>query len=361
MTTFHLSSILEKMANPDRDFRFMATSDLSLELTKEAFKLDPDGEKKVCNMIVKLLFEDSSGDVQGLAVKCLGPLAKKIHETQINELLDKTTDQLLKKPDKKNDTREIASMALKTLVAEIPAKDGGIVVRRLVTRLINALVGEDVPEIKYDCLDILNDLLARFGTLMAKEHESVQKAVLPQLSNSRPNTRKKAISCLSHLSLFVGDKLFISLVDFLIENAEKSTKVDLIRTFIQAIGAISRSVGFRLGKFMSKIIPLITKYCNDPRFKKDDELKENCFQTFESLVLRCPKEISPFLQQIIELSITFISYDPNYDSDQMDTDDAEEEDEDEEEMDDYSDDDDMSWKVRRASSKALAADRKSVV
>jgi len=41
-------------------------------------------------------------------------------------------------------------------------------------------------------------------------------------------------------------------------------------------------------------------------------------------VLRCPKEISPYLQQIIELSINFISYDPNYDSDQMETDEEEE-------------------------------------
>jgi cullin-associated NEDD8-dissociated protein 1 len=61
------------------------------------------------------------------------------------------------------------------------------------------------------------------------------------------------------------------------------------------------------------------------------------------------------LHQITELSIAFISYDPNYDSDQMDTEEGEEEEEDEEEVDDYSDDDDMSYKVRRASSKALGA------
>jgi len=120
----------------------MATSDLSAELVKETFKLDTESERKVCAMLLKLLLEDSSGDVQGLAVKwyecsfcysfsvltnenSLGPLVKKIHENQINELLDKLADQLLKKLDKKSaDTREIASMGLKTLVAEIPAKDG---------------------------------------------------------------------------------------------------------------------------------------------------------------------------------------------------------------------------------------------
>ena len=46
----------------------MATSDLLAELQKESFKPDTDGEKKICRAILKLL-NDSSSDVQGLAVK----------------------------------------------------------------------------------------------------------------------------------------------------------------------------------------------------------------------------------------------------------------------------------------------------
>jgi len=47
----------------------MALSDLANELPKDTFKLDGgDSEKKICTSIVQLL-DDSSGDVQGLAVK----------------------------------------------------------------------------------------------------------------------------------------------------------------------------------------------------------------------------------------------------------------------------------------------------
>lgn len=48
--------------------RFMATNDLMLELQKDSMKLDEDSERKVVNMLLKLL-EDKNGEVQNLAVK----------------------------------------------------------------------------------------------------------------------------------------------------------------------------------------------------------------------------------------------------------------------------------------------------
>lgn len=52
----------------DKDYRYMATSDLLLELQKDSFKPDTDGERKICKALLKLL-NDQSSDVQGLAVK----------------------------------------------------------------------------------------------------------------------------------------------------------------------------------------------------------------------------------------------------------------------------------------------------
>ena len=52
----------------DKDFRYMATSDLLSELSKATFKPDTDGESKLCRCVLKLL-NDQSSDVQGLAVK----------------------------------------------------------------------------------------------------------------------------------------------------------------------------------------------------------------------------------------------------------------------------------------------------
>uniref|UniRef100_A0A3Q4BY11 Uncharacterized protein n=1 Tax=Mola mola TaxID=94237 RepID=A0A3Q4BY11_MOLML len=66
--SYHISNLLEKMSSADKDFRFMATNDLMLELQKDGIKLDEDSEGKVVTRLLQLL-EDKNGEVQNLAVK----------------------------------------------------------------------------------------------------------------------------------------------------------------------------------------------------------------------------------------------------------------------------------------------------
>lgn len=71
------------------------------------------------------------------------------------------------------------------------------------------------------------------------------------------------------------------------------------------------------------------------------------------MVLKCPKEIKPHVEDIMNLCLEYICYDPNYNYDDDGDADAEDgdammdcdDDMDDESDDDYSDDDDMSWKV----------------
>lgn len=102
-------------------------------------------------------------------------------------------------------------------------------------------------------------------------------------------------------------------------------------------------------------------------------------------MLRCPRDISSYCDEILHLTLEYLSYDPNF-TDNMDEDIDEEileEDEDEyvhsrsgsllrlirffllikslvkfccsESANEYTDDEDVSWKVRRAAAKCLAA------
>lgn len=57
-----------QIASKDKDFRYMATSDLLNELQKDTFKADGDLERKLCQVVLTQL-EDTSGDISGLAVK----------------------------------------------------------------------------------------------------------------------------------------------------------------------------------------------------------------------------------------------------------------------------------------------------
>lgn len=57
-----------QIASKDKDFRYMATSDLQGELAKDNFKTEGETEKKLCQAILQQL-DDISGDISGMAVK----------------------------------------------------------------------------------------------------------------------------------------------------------------------------------------------------------------------------------------------------------------------------------------------------
>uniref|UniRef100_A0AAR2KJF0 Cullin-associated and neddylation-dissociated 2 (putative) n=1 Tax=Pygocentrus nattereri TaxID=42514 RepID=A0AAR2KJF0_PYGNA len=88
--TYHISNLLEKMTSTDKDFRFMATNDLMMELQKDSIKLDEDSERKVVTMLLKLL-EDKNGEVQNLAVKWLSSTLVSFHQSILTSLLPQLT------------------------------------------------------------------------------------------------------------------------------------------------------------------------------------------------------------------------------------------------------------------------------
>lgn len=67
-TQLHFYFFFEQMSSSDKDFRFMATTDLMTELQKSSIKLDDEIERKIVKMLLNLL-EDKNGEVQNLAVK----------------------------------------------------------------------------------------------------------------------------------------------------------------------------------------------------------------------------------------------------------------------------------------------------
>eukprot|EP00741_Cyanophora_paradoxa_P025544 tig00000383_g24650.t1 len=355
MSTFAVSSILEKMGSRDKDFRYMATSDLLGELQKDTFKMDADGERKICVTLLKQL-EDSSGDIQGLAVKCLSPLVKKVHESQVEEIVDTLCTHLLKG---KEEQRDISSIGLKTVINELPANTvAHCVAKRLVPKLLSGIRQDEATEVKLECLEILNDLLKRFGSLMAHDHDNIKDATLPLLAHAKPSVRKKALVCVASLAMSIPERLLSHVVEHLLDQVQKS-KGEVMRTYIQTMGAVSRTVGYRLGKHLERIVPLFIRYCDDEK-ASDDELRENCLQALESFVQRCAKEVTPHVQRIVQLCLKYVRHDPNY-QDAGEDDDGEamsEDGEDEGDDDDdneYSDDEDVSWKVRRACAKCLEA------
>ncbi|XP_007575565.1 PREDICTED: cullin-associated NEDD8-dissociated protein 1 isoform X1 [Poecilia mexicana] len=355
--SYHISNLLEKMTSSDKDFRFMATNDLMTELQKDSIKLDDDSERKVVRMILKLL-EDKNGEVQNLAVKCLGPLVSKVKEYQVETIVDTLCTNML---SDKEQLRDISSIGLKTVIGELPPASSGSalaasVCKKITGRLTSAIAKQEDVSVQLEALDIMADMLCRQGGLLVNFHPSILSCLLPQLTSPRLAVRKRTIMALGHLVMSCGNLVFIDLIEHLLTELGRNDNMSTTRTYIQCTAAISRQAGHRIGEYLEKIIPLVVKFCN----VDDDELREYCIQAFESFVRRCPKEVYPHVPTIISICLRYLTYDPNYNFDDEDEDDnamdAEQNDEDYQGSDDeYSDDDDMSWKVRRAAAKCLDA------
>mgnify|MGYP002803523298 FL=1 len=353
---YHISSLLDKMTSNDKDFRFMAINDLMAELQKDSIKLDDESERRVVHMLLKLL-EDKNGEVQNLTVKCLGPLVGKVKEYHIESIVDSLCSNMLSPNEQ---LRDISSIGLKTVIGELPPASSALaanIAKRITGRLTTTVLKSADVSVQLEALDILGDLLSKFGGLLVSFHSSIQKSLFAQLKSPRLAVRKRAIIALGYLVTSANTSLFIELIDALVTELKKNETHSTTRTYIQCMGSLCRQAGHRFGEHLERIIPLIVKYA---KIDGDDELREYCIQAFESFVIRCPKEVTAHVSKITELCLEFICFDPNYnygsddeDDNSMDTDDQEDDEGSDDE--EYSDDDDMSWKVRRASAKCLGA------
>uniref|UniRef100_A0A8C2HKA5 Cullin-associated and neddylation-dissociated 1 n=1 Tax=Cyprinus carpio TaxID=7962 RepID=A0A8C2HKA5_CYPCA len=230
------------------------------------------------------------------------------------------------------------------------------VCKKITGRLTSAIAKQEDVSVQLEALDIMADMLCRQGGLLVNFHPSILSCLLPQLTSPRLAVRKRTIIALGHLVMSCGNLVFVDLIEHLLSELSRNESMSTTRTYIQCIAAISRQAGHRIGEYLEKIIPLVVKFCS----VDDDELREYCIQAFESFVRRCPKEVYPHVPTVISICLKYLTYDPNYNYDDEDEDenamDADGVDEDYQGSDDeYSDDDDMSWKVRRAAAKCLDA------
>ena len=148
MSSTFLNALLEKTSDWDKDERYMATNDLCNELSKD-LKIDEAMERRICAAVLKQL-DDQSNDVQSVAVKCLAIILKKVHQTQVGEICDKLCALIL---EGKDALRDIYSIGLKTLIADVPEEMGLLVSERLTGRLLNGITRTGSDDIKRECLD----------------------------------------------------------------------------------------------------------------------------------------------------------------------------------------------------------------
>lgn len=280
----------------------------------------------------------------------LGPLVNKVKENQVETIVDTLCQNMISSNEQ---LRDISSIGLKTVISELPQNSTTLVpnvCQRITGKLSDAIKMNDVS-VQLEALDILSDLLSRFGDLLIPFHEVILKALVPQLESARQAVRKRTIVALSHLLTTCSNEAYNEVIMHLLNGLEKPQNAATVRTYIQCFAAICRQAGHRL-MHIDRVMQLLNQYSQ----RDDDELREFCLQACEAFVTRCPEAIKPHIPSIIALCLNYITYDPNYNYEADDNEagfQMETEDDDDEGSEEYSDDDDMSWKVRRSAAKCL--------
>ena len=180
MSAQTINALLEKTTNWDKDERYMATSDLIAELQKDA-KIDTNLERRICSAILTQL-DDVNNDVQSIAVKCLSILVKKVQEQQVCDICDRLSKLII---DGKKELRDVYSNGLKTAIGVVPDHMGPTVAGKLTNRLLGGIGNDEVAEVKLECLDLMTDLLKRFGHEMDQDHSGITGACMKQLNHAR--------------------------------------------------------------------------------------------------------------------------------------------------------------------------------
>ncbi|KAL7934146.1 armadillo-type protein [Trichoderma chlorosporum] len=397
---------VQKLGDADPDFRFMSLNDLLQLLTtarEDFLQHDYNIAARTVDGIIKTL-DDQNGEVQNLAIKCLGPLVGKVPTPIIAPMIDKLSSLKLKNSV---DTA-VPALALRAVITALPRPVPGIpsnpgvqeaynaVSRVLIPRLIGPGPLTRVPAttrinlpavptgllqdengVNAEAVDVLVEVVRCFGPLLQQvEVEAMQEVVLQLLQGEKATSvvKKRAVVAISMLAVYLSDAHLEDVINRIAAGLSESSIPPVTRRlYISIMGSMARSIPPRFGVHLHKTVPFIVDALSEAELEEhlgkisdgDDlgpefnEIRETALVALEAFLASCPQEMRPFTDESLAACLRYLKYDPNYavdDDEEMDVDEEEEEDQDDEFEDDdgfEDDDDDASWKVRRCAAKAI--------
>lgn len=316
------------------------------------------------------------------------------------QILSFFLDKLSLMSTDKNGDNSIPAMACRAVVEALPHPAAGASPTKEVTDAYNVLKSSSLMprilarlddhrtgkssskknEVDPEVLEILIEIVASFGTVMkGDEVDTAQNILVPILDDEKVEsiTKKRAIHALSILARYSSDLSFSNLVSHIIEslgqphltNAQK-------KMYVNILTSLARSIPSRFGHYLRQlgqfVFSIVAQEELDAQIEDDedgngqdqevDSVRESALLALEAFVSECPINMRFYTNEVIDSGLRFLTYDPNYNDDESDEEMEEDEDDgmgsdDEFDADDAFDDedDDPSWKLRRASAKVLRA------
>ncbi|KAK5380373.1 hypothetical protein LTR20_007188 [Exophiala xenobiotica] len=409
-----ITAMLNKIADPDPDIRFMQLSDLASVLSSpssEYMRNESHTAARIIDALLKTL-TDQNGEVQNQALKCIGPLAARTPGEIIAPLIDKLTNLT----DSDIDV-SIPNTALRTLIAALPhpqsngppaqeVKDSYAAISKvLIPRLVGHVVlpsSKSPPQLptgllekqkdkgySAEAVDVMIEIVKCYGSMLQElELVELAKTVMHIIESPQAGgvVKKRALAGVGALLVHFNDVQVNSFVTALKDSFDNQQLTTEHRRFLIAtIGTLARSSPSRFGPYLNDVVAYVLQVLSRQEMSSSssvddedmdadtetEELRETALISLESLLGFCPTEMHSYLSDAIDAALRYLKYDPNLaaieddemagtqddNSDDGITEEPVDDDDDEyAELDDddaFSDVDDMSWKVRRCAAKVL--------
>ncbi|KAA8573094.1 hypothetical protein EYC84_003621 [Monilinia fructicola] len=342
-TSQTVAALLPKLHDADPDYRFMSLNDLYQVLTvgkADFLHNDYSTAAKTVDGIIRTL-DDQNGEVQNLAIKCLGPLVTKLPSSIIAPLIERlSTLQTENAVD-----NSIPAMALRTVVITLPRPISGVapskevldaysaISRVLIPRLVGRIVtpkparGQDLPnpppgmldpstnqEIDSDAVDVLIELVV--GLLETEKASSVVK--------------KRAVVAVSLLAMYLTDSDLSGFVSHVIECLRNPHLTPVQRRiYITILGSMARSIPSRFGPYLKTLAPFVLSALSEQELQDQlensaedgesnpemDDMRESALVALDGFLASCGTEMRAHTEETIAAALRFLKYDPNYNDD----------------------------------------------
>jgi cullin-associated NEDD8-dissociated protein 1 len=238
-----------------------------------------------------------------------------------------------------------------------------------------------------DAIDVLVEVIRYFGPMLQDaEKQALQRAILDVFDDERINgiIKKKALVAMSALAFHLSDRSFSALVSATAERfGNFHLTPSLRRILITMVGSLAKSAPQKLGPYVKTLAPHVLSALSKEEYDQSienlaeaadcdsqfQEVREAALVALEVLLSSCSHDMRIYTEECIAAGTFYVSYNPTHapsdndeemeenpdqDNDDMQLNDLEEGSDDfEEEEGLMSDDDDVSWKVRRCAAKVL--------
>jgi cullin-associated NEDD8-dissociated protein 1 len=261
-------------------------------------------------------------------------------------------------------------MAIRSVIANVKATP--TVAHILAESLLPNLYAPDF-EHSLDSMDIVTDLIKRFGSsISSREVDRLASALLQLISSGKGIVRKRAVAAVALLSRYLSATSWTNLTQF-VESGVKSTDLNEQKALIQLTGNLAKLEPSRFKQILPNVIPdIIDSFQLDTLGDEDEpldqlEVRETALAALEAFNGLGYSTVEPYVPEMLDICAEFIRFNPNYIQDDGSDDEMEDNINDvddyqpmegDDEFDDaseFDDSDDQSWKLRRYAAKLAAS------